>query len=104
MHALCLQGADQVGQLGVCHAPPLAFVADAVILAVGAAQRAAAEKHGAAAARAADARFLPHVRGDAGDHGLRPHTAEAVSFFFVSLRAAPARTQGTDHELPPKMD
>ena len=53
-------------------------IGDHLVLAVHASQRAVREEHGAAAARAADRRLLPHVQCRAGNHQLPLGPARAA--------------------------
>ena len=69
------------------------MMADGLILTEHAPQRAAAEKYRAAAARAAQTRFLPHVRRRSGHHRQRAHPAKPLAFFRCSHSIAPPGTE-----------
>ena len=99
MYALRGQIGNQLGQLLIRHGTALLFMADFVILAVYAAQRAGTEKDGATAARTGQAGFLPVVRSRAGYHRARAHAAIALAMGFIALGSAHARTKRTNHGL-----
>lgn len=68
-------------------------MADGFVLAEHASQRAAAEKHRAAAPRAADAGLLPQVGRGAGHHRQRSHMAVALAAVGGAHGVAPSGTQ-----------
>ena len=75
---------------------------DFVILAIDAAQRTAAEEHGARAARAADAGLLVEMQRRPRDDGAFPHPAEALALagrFAAALRPALARAEITGKHI-----
>ena len=76
-------------------------MADGFVLAKHASQRAAAEKHRAAAPRAADAGLLPQMGRRAGHHGQGAHAAKAIAAGFGAFRAAPAGTEVAQGHLGP---
>lgn len=71
------------------------MVADGFVLAKDTAEGAAAEKNGAASARAADAGFLPKMRRRAGNHGQRAHVAKPSTRGLIAQGIAFAGTEIT---------
>ena len=61
-------------------------MADGIILAIGAAQRAAGKEYGAAALGAGDARLFPEMQGRPGQARIFPHAA--IAFFYASVHPA----------------
>ena len=82
-------------QLGGGKVTPQVAVADVPVLAVGAAQGAAAEKQRPGAAGAADGRFLPVVGGNARQAQGAAQAAKAVTPFRGTAGVAVAGAKGT---------
>lgn len=70
-------------------------MADGFVLAKDTAEGTAAEKDGAAAARAADAGFLPKMRRRAGNHGQCAHAAKPSARGLLAQGIAFAGTEIT---------
>ena len=76
---------ENLDQLFIAYLNAFVFVADFVILAVRAAQIASAEKHSAAAFRAADARLFPEMQRSARKTKTLGTSAKAERIFSVYI-------------------
>ena len=95
VHAHVHQAAHVLRQLGRGKVTPQVAVADVPVLAVGAAQGAAAEKQRPGAANTADGRFLPVVGGYARQAQGAAQAAKAVAPLRGTAGVAVTGTEGT---------
>ena len=94
--ALLLQAQEGIRQFSCGERFSVQVAADLIVLAEAAAQRASAEKYGAASVFAADAGFFPEVQGSAGRNCAVRGLAETALYRPVNATHARAETAVMD--------